>query len=336
MTRRLIVERAGMQSSVQDLGRPGHIGLGLSRGGAADRAGFLDGLALVRNPLSAAGIEMAGMGGRFRFSQNARIALSGARMRATLEGAPVEWNASYEIKAGEVLDVGAAIDGNYSYLHVSGGIETETELGGRAHHGIAGLGRPLADGDQLPIGEATEDFGPPERLPVPAVQTGPIRVIAGPQTALFDEGTLTRFQATEFTRSTTGNRQGVRMDSDQAAFASGDQLTQVSDFIAEGDIQMTGDGAPYVLMGDCQTMGGYPRIGSVVPADLPRIAQALPGAKIRFEFITLDEADKLWQSDRDGLAERVKRLQPRTRDPREMADLLSYELVDKPPPDITG
>ena len=335
MTRRLIIERAGLQTSVQDLGRPGHIGLGLSRGGAADRSGFLDGLALTHNPLSTAAIEMAGMGGTFRFSEPTRIALSGAEMRVTLDGALLEWNASHDIKAGEKLNFGAATEGIYAYLHVEGGIETEIELGGRARHGIAGLGRALEDGDSLRIGQA-QDATPPERLPKSIVQSGPIRVIQGPQTALFDKDTLARFQATDFIRSATGNRQGVRMDFEGAPFASGDQLSQVSDFIAEGDIQMTGDGAPYVLMADCQTMGGYPRIGSVIPFDLPRIAQAQPGHHIRFQIISLEEADKLWQSDADALADRLKRLQPRTRDPREMTDLLSYELVDKPPPEIAG
>ena len=99
---------------------------------------------------------------------------------------------------------------------------------------------------------------------------------------------------------------------------------------------MTGDGAPYVLMSDCQTMGGYPRIGSVIATDLSRIAQSLPGDQIKFQFITLEDANRLWQSDEAALADRTKRLQPRTRDPREMADLLSYELVDKPPPEVAG
>ena len=136
MTRHLIVERTGLQTTIQDLGRPGHIGLGLSRGGAADRAAFLDGLALTQNPLSAAGIEMAGLGGRFRFAQPTRIALTGAAFRATIDGSEVEWNASHDISADGVLDVGAAVGGVYGYLSIAGGIESEVELGGRAMHGM--------------------------------------------------------------------------------------------------------------------------------------------------------------------------------------------------------
>ena len=126
------------------------------------------------------------------------------------------------------------------------------------------------------------------------------------------------------------SRQGVRMDHDGAPFSTGDQLNQVSDFIAPGDIQMTGDGTPYVLLADCQTMGGYPRIGTVLPVDLPRIAQAELGATIRFEFVTLERAEALWQSDETQLATLKSRMEPRVRDPREMSDLLAYELISKP------
>ena len=125
------------------------------------------------------------------------------------------------------------------------------------------------------------------------------------------------------------------MDSDSQPFATEAQLGQVSDFIAEGDIQMTGDGTPFVLLADCQTMGGYPRIGTVIPADLSRIAQALPGTKVRFRFVELGGAEALWQSDDDLYRSYRDRREPRIRDPREMADLLSYELIDRPGKDVT-
>ncbi len=128
----------------------------------------------------------------------------------------------------------------------------------------------------------------------------------------------------------------MRLDHDGAPFATEAQLNQVSDFIAEGDIQMTGDGTPFVLLADCQTMGGYPRIGTVLPADLPRIAQAMPGDSIRFSFVSEDEAGASWQSDAAIIDSFRKRCVPRVRDPREMNDLLSYELIDRPGEEITG
>ncbi|MEM6386916.1 MAG: urea amidolyase [Pseudomonadota bacterium] len=324
----LHIEQAGPLVSLQDAGRPGGLGSGLSRGGAADRHGYLDACALAGAPFGAAAIEMAGFGGRFRFTDRCRFALAGARMRATLDGAPLLWNASHWAEPGAVLSIGGAEDGVYGYLLPGHGVDADLELGGRGYHRIAGLGRALAAGDRLAIFPAADTA--PVFLPDQSPATGPLRVMPGPQTELFDETTRARFEATPFTRSTRANRQGVRLDQTGAAFASGGQLSRVSDFIAEGDIQMTGDGTPYVLLADCQTMGGYPRIGTVIPADVPRLAQALPGDEIRFAFLSVEEAEALWQPDEAYLRAAAARCKPRLRDPREIDDLLSYELIGKP------
>lgn len=332
----VVLDKLGPQVTVQDAGRLGGLGLGLSRGGAADRHGYLVGCALLDQPIGTAAIEMAGFGGQVRFDHPTRFALSGAPMRAALDGAALDWNASHLAKPGQVLTIGAALSGVYGYLSLGGGIASDPVLGGRGYHGIAGLGRVLADGDELPLG-ADEASQTQALRYVPATPgNAPIRVMPGPQTAEFSDDMQAQFQATTFRRSPRANRQGVRLDHDGAPFSTGGQLSRVSDFIAEGDVQMTGDGTPYVLLADCQTMGGYPRIGTVLPEDVPRIAQAMPGADIRFELITLAEAEALWRSDEARLQAIKAKLEPRTRNPREMADLLSYELIDRPDKDVTG
>ena len=331
----LVVERVGPSLSVQDGGRPGLLGLGLSRGGAADREAWLAGLALLGLPPGTASVEMAGLGRRFRFVSPARFALTGAAMKASLDDAPLEWDAAHTALAGAVLDIGAATSGVYGYLAVAGGIDTVPTLGGRGFHGIAGLGRILQDGDRLPLASDPARDAPPMRLPPRSRSTAPIRVMPGPQTEAFPEGVRAAFEAATFTRSPRANRQGVRLDHDGEPFSTGGQLTQVSDFIAEGDIQMTGDGAPYVLLADCQTMGGYPRIGTVIPADISRIAQASAGESLRFRFVTVEEAEATWEGD-EAIQTRLKRsLVPKVRDPREMPDLLSYDLVDRPSQEVT-
>lgn len=335
MSRALTVLRGGPQISVQDGGRPGGLGIGLSRGGAADRRGYLAGLALLGQPLGTAVIEMAGLGGSFRFEAACRFALTGAGMRAILDGQPIEGQASHLAGPGSVLEIAAITSGVYGYLTLAGGIDTAPEFGGRGYHRIGGFGAPLAQGDRLPIGVDGQVTAAPKRIAVPA-STAPIRVMPGPQTALFTDHTRQVFEAKTFTRSARANRQGVRLDHDGAAFSTGGQLNQVSDFISEGDIQMTGDGTPYVLLADCQTIGGYPRIGTVLPADLPRIAQAEAGAELSFQFVTLEEAEAAWQSDAAWLADLSRACAPRVRNPREMADLLSYELIDRPPDEVTG
>ncbi|MDJ0637626.1 MAG: biotin-dependent carboxyltransferase family protein [Paracoccaceae bacterium] len=326
----LSIQRIGPAVSIQDAGRAGGMGLGLSRGGAADRLAYLAACALAGVPIGSAAIEMAGFGGRFRLEATTRIALAGTPMRATVDGAPVAWNAAHIVEAGSILDIGAAEKGVYGYLLPGGGLDTPEELGGRGFHRIAGLGRALEEGDRLPILPDPAPDAPPMRLPAPSPETGPIRVMPGPQTTLFNDDTRARFEATTFTRSAKANRQGVRLEQEGDPFSAGSQLQRVSDFISEGDIQMTGDGTPYVLLADCQTMGGYPRIGTVLPGDLPRIAQAMPGQTLRFRFVTVEEAEALWISDADTLKRLKKSLMPLVRDPRAMTDLLTYELIGKP------
>ncbi|NNE80252.1 MAG: biotin-dependent carboxyltransferase [Silicimonas sp.] len=330
----VIVERAGPLVAVQDAGRAGGLGVGLSRGGAVDRLAYIEGVALLDQPLGAAALEMAGVGGRFRLEAGMWFALTGARMKATLDGAPIEGRASYLAAPGSVLDIGSADVGVYGYLHLGGGIETPFELGGRGFHRIAGLGRAVVAGDRLPVAASQKKGQGPMRLPQMAATTAPLRVMPGPQTEMFPAETRQTFEATVFHRSTRANRQGVRLDHDGAPFSVGAQLHQVSDFISEGDIQMTGDGTPYVLLAECQTMGGYPRIGTVLPADLPRIAQAVAGDEIRFRFVSVEEAEAAWKSDEALLARLVRRREPRVRDPRDMADLLRYEMIDRPHRDV--
>jgi allophanate hydrolase len=119
----------------------------------------------------------------------------------------------------------------------------------------------------------------------------------------------------------------VRLNPEGAGFASRAGLTVLSEAIVPGDIQITGDGAPFVLMAECQTTGGYPRIGAVLACDLPRVAQAAPGTKLRLRFVPPDEAlaaERRAAEARAGLRRRLTRL---VRDPRDIRDLLSYELI---------
>jgi len=155
---------------------------------------------------------------------------------------------------------------------------------------------------------------------------GTVRYLAGPQTDLFSDIDLERFHATPFRASHIANRRGVKIDFEGAPFTPQNAHSIVSDIIVTGDIQMTGDGEPYVLMSECQTMGGYPRIGTVIPVDLSILAQAKAGTPIRFEQITLDQADTII-ADTTSAATLSTRLSTLVRDPKEISDLLSYQLI---------
>jgi len=324
----LVVQRAGPSVTVQDRGRPGLLVEGLSQGGAADRVALAEGAALLGQPPDLAALEMAGFGGAFTVDAPARIALTGAPMRADIDGNQLLWNASYALSPGQVLTVGACERGGYGYLHLGGGIATDPILGARATHLAAGLGAPLAPGDRLPVGP---DGGGPTGL-VLAVEErfsgGTVRIVESAQTALFPPSERQRFEATEFTRDARANRMGMRLTMEGAGFAAEGQLSILSEIIVPGDIQVTGDGTPFVLLPECQTTGGYPRIGTVIPCDLPIVAQAGPGAQLRFRFVTVDEALDAMRRERAMLEALPRRPRPAVRDPRDMPDLLSYGLID--------
>ena len=322
----LKILRADGILTVQDLGRPGRIAQGLSRGGAMDRLALIEAAALLGLRDVVAGIEMAGAGGVFAVDQPMRIALTGAPMTATLDGAPLRWQASHRIEPGETLRIGGAQNGAYSYLTPAGGIATMPWLGSRAAHLTIGIGEVLKPGTDLPVGADGDPEAPARIIELANRFTGgAVRIIDGPQTALFSESVLDTFAATTFTRAAHGNRQGVRLDAPER-FAAG-QAGIASDMVGPGDLQMTGDGVPYVLMAECQTMGGYPRIGTVVPTDLPLIAQAPPGSRIRFTRIGLDQADALFRDEAQLLREAASRCRNLVRDPAQMADLLGHQLI---------
>ena len=325
MSGALILHRTGPQVTVQDKGRAGYQAQGLSRGGAVDRLALDEAAALLGAP--GAALEMAGLGGSFEVTRPARIALTGAPMQATRDGEALAWHAVHALAPGQRLEIGACRSGSYGYLSLGGGIATPEVLGARSAHLVAGIGAVLSAGADVPLG-ADAGGAVDAVLPVEdRFSGGTLRVVAGPQTARFAE-VMERFEATAFTRDPRANRQGVRMTPPGGAgFATEGALQVVSEVIAPGDIQVTGDGAPYVLLAECQTTGGYPRIGTVIPADLPRAAQAPAGAEVRFRMVTLDEALAAERARRDHAAGLAARVRPLLRDPARMGDLLAHSLI---------
>ncbi len=327
MTASLTIQQAGPALSLQDLGRPGFLAQGLTRGGASDPTALYEGAALLRQPAEHAAIEMAGTGGSFISDSDIRIALTGAVMAAHIDGEAIVWNASHLLPAGATLTIGGAQNGSYGYLHIGGGFATDPQMGSRASHLSAGLGRALVSGDALPLGK---DSGRETGMTLPADPRfggGVVRVVASMQTDAFTPETRDRFFRTLFKRDARANRMGVRMDHGGEGFSTDGQLSIVSEVIVPGDIQVTGDGAPFVLMCECQTTGGYPRIGTVIPCDLPRVAQAQTGAEIRFEFIDIEQAVVLQLRYLQQLKSMATSVTPLLRDPAKIRDLLSYQLV---------
>ena len=327
MTAELILHSAGPALSIQDQGRPGHLASGLTRGGAADCLALAEGAALLGQDPSLAAIEMMGMGGSFESTQDTVIALTGATMSAQLDGAALRWNASHLLPAGARLTIGGAVTGTYGYLHIAGGIDTPLQMGARAGHGSAGIGTPLVAGTRLPIGAGPTPAAGYFLTPDDRMSGGELRVVRSAQTAQFDAQTQGRFERTSFHKDMRANRMAVRMDHGAAPFQAQNGLGIVSEVIVTGDIQIAGDGAPFILMAECQTTGGYPRIGTVLPSDLPRVAQAQAGTQFTFRFVSLQDAKDIELCARAKTRALGGAIRPLVRNPGDIADLLSYQLI---------
>ncbi|KMW57660.1 Allophanate hydrolase 2 subunit 2 [Candidatus Rhodobacter oscarellae] len=326
MSRALIILQAGPGTTVQDKGRFGYLAQGCSPGGAADLLALHEGAALLGQSADCAALELAGLGGAFDVAQPTRVALTGAPMPARIGERQAAWNTSHLLQPGQVLTLGPTAQGNYGYLHLGGGLATAPVMGSRSTHLVARIGAPVTNAT-LPIGEDRRSQTGLTLPPEDRLSGGTIRIIPSAQTGRFAPQDIARLQRTAFTRDLRGNRMGARMAFEGAPFHTQGGLSLLSEAVVPGDIQVTGDGTPFVLLGECQTTGGYPRIGTVIPADIPKVAQARAGVPLRFQMITRAQALKAHAAFQAHLAALPGLPRPLVRDPHDIPDLLSYQLI---------
>ncbi len=287
---KLVITAIGPASSVQDGGRHGAQRYGLTPSGAMDRIALAAANTLVGNAPFAAGIEIGPFGAAFTAREGAvRVALVGASRSADIAGRAVASDTSMTLADGETLTLGFARGGSFSYLAIEGGIKGEPVFGSLSVNARAGLGspypRPLQAGDELQTRAAS---GAAERrIDLPAAVDGPIRLVMGPQDDEFGDATKL-FLDSEWKISATSDRMGYRLDGPVIKHLHGHNI--VSDGTVNGSIQVPGNGAPIVLMPDRGTSGGYPKIATVISADLGRFAQIPAGKGFRFKAVSMAEA----------------------------------------------
>jgi len=211
---KLVISAIGPASSVQDGGRYGAQRYGLTPGGAMDRLALAAANGLVGNTPFAAAIEIGPFGASFTAREGAvRVALAGASRNADIAGHPVAFDTSMTLLDGEVLKLGFARDGSFSYLAVEGGIQGEPMFGSLAVNARAGLGspypRPLQAGDELQTAAATGAME--RRIDLPALEDAPIRVVMGPQDDEFGDATAL-FLDSEWKISAISDRMGYRLE----------------------------------------------------------------------------------------------------------------------------
>lgn len=295
----LAVIKAGPQMLIQDSGRRGSQHLGISVGGAADThaAGWAN--RLLDNSGDAALLEICLGGVALRFLRAARFALTGADLNWQLDGRALGNWQSHSAAAGAVLRGGLAAHGVRAYLSLGGGIAVTPVCGSRATtvaEGIGGIhGQTLQSGDLLPAPVVPAPAFIARRTPAMFCRDYPaellLRVVPSNQHHLFGEHQLRAFFSQEYQVSPACDRMGVRLLG--TALASPPQGL-VSEPVTAGAIQVPASGLPIVLMPDCQTIGGYPKIGHVYRVDLDRLAQARPGQCVRFVRGSRAEAQTEW------------------------------------------
>ncbi len=326
----LVVESCGPRTSIQDFGRYGWQRFGVGPAGAMDRVALATANVLVGNGPGAAGVEFALAGGRFRVVNGPiRIAVAGAELR--IDGSSIPEFNSRTIEPDSVIDVLSARSGLYSYLTVAGGLNLTPELGSLSLHVRAGIGgvagRPLAIGDRLQLKLAL-----PTGTDLAAARgidgdEGPIRVLLGPQDDHFSESGLRTFLTSTYTITPQADRMGLRL-SGPAIEHSWKGYNIVSDGIVTGSIQVPGTGEPIVLLADRQTTGGYPKIATVISADLGRLAQLQPGATVTFQPTTRDEAIAALRAQTNALQAFRASLRPAGGIGLDSERLLSLSLID--------
>jgi 5-oxoprolinase (ATP-hydrolysing) subunit C len=289
-------------ASVQDLGRDGQYFQGLGRAGAMDPLALRLGNLMLGNPQGAAGIEVQMTPFALRFLADQTFALTGAETGATLDGQPLCAPWAMTAKAGQVLSLGPVRQGCRAYIALQGGLDVPEILGARStqlREGFGGHeGRWLRAGDQLqavavsaaPLLPA-RGFGltpPGVALPAREGDAVLLRVLPAAEYTDFTPDARRAFEAETFRVSRQFNRAGYRLEGPDLALHAGRELR--SHGVVPGVVQVPPGGQAIIQLADAATMGGYPKIGTVIGADLWRIGQAAAGAALRFRCVSLSEA----------------------------------------------
>ncbi len=297
----LRVLRPGPLTTVQDLGRHGYRKEGVPVGGAVDAQALWLANRLVGNAPGEAGLEVTLFGLEVEALAETVVAITGADLDARVNGAEAPLGESFPLRAGDRLAFHGPRAGCRAYLAVAGGIDVPPVLGSRATDLLGRMGgmngRPLRAGDVLSTGPVSgmlrDRVGRrlrPGAVPVPGPEVI-VRAVAGPQGDWFSAEAVGLFFSRDYEVLPTSDRMGLRLAGPAVPPLPGRELP--SEGTPVGSVQVPGDGQPIVLLAGCQTMGGYPKIATVITPDLPLLAQARPGfSRVRFAAVTLEEAHR--------------------------------------------
>jgi antagonist of KipI len=296
------IQKAGLLTTVQDLGRVGFQQYGMPVSGAMDSYSLKLANSLVGNHLNEACLEITAIGPAIEFDSDTFIAICGADMQAQINGNEIEMYKTIEVKRGDVLSFKGLKKGFRTYIAFAGGIDVPVVMGSKSTYlrGKMGgfKGRALKNGDRLQLGISTSkpEIKQISNEHIPEYKKSfTARIIPGPESNYFTVQALSDFLKSEYVLSNHCDRMGYRLTGKTIYHKTTPEI--ISSGIAFGTIQIPPNGEPIIMMADRQTTGGYPRIATIISNDLPYVAQLQAGDKIRFKEIRLDEAHLLMRKE---------------------------------------
>jgi biotin-dependent carboxylase-like uncharacterized protein len=310
----LRIHRITLLCQLQDLGRTDYREFGVNQSGAMDPYSLRLANILAGNPQGSACLEFALAGAIFEVTADSmRVAFVGD-FPVTINGVTQAANASHFLQTGDRLEIGATTGGIHGYLAVSGGFAVKPQLGSCSTHlrtGLGGFDLPMTAGSILPVNSRRAPVALGYHLPDSFARKTSrcIRVVRGPQSDHFSATGLDHFFNNAFRVRRNSDRMGYRLGGNPIELTGNGNI--ISEPVLPGNVQVPAGGEPIVLMADCGTVGGYPKIATVVSVDLGQLAQFAPGTEFIFDEITVQESQELLREQEqrlDDFARSVPRL----------------------------
>ncbi len=310
----IYIAEGGMLTTVQDEGRFGYQQSGVSPAGPMDSHAFHIANILVDNDIRESALEITYLGPKIQFQASNIIAITGGDLQPKIDGQPFPMYEAVRVEAGSELSFAGPCNGCRGYIAFAGGLDVPVVMGSKStlvRNKMGGVkGRKLEKGDVIMFSNAKNTLPNMHlrkvRQPIYPTDEIIVRVVLGPQDDYFDRDDIHKFFWYSAVITSEFDRMGCRLEREPLTQLGDGNI--VSDGIVCGAIQVPPNGKPIIMLVERQTTGGYPKIGTVISVDLPKIAQAQPGFGIRFVQVSLELAQDLYERELKELAEIENRL----------------------------
>ncbi|SMN11831.1 Allophanate hydrolase 2 subunit 2 [uncultured Candidatus Thioglobus sp.] len=285
------VIKSGFLATIQDNGRFGHAQHGISQSGVMDEHAYAWANYLLDNHFNDAVIEITFGGLQLQAQDEAIIALTGADLDFKINNKPVALWHSIKIFEGDVLSCGYPKSGVRAYLAVKGGFNTEIMFGSKSVNLREHIGTKLENQDTLNCKsfEQCNYQVMPEKYRPNYSQNLILRVLPSYQFNDFNTAQKDVFFNQNYTISNANDRTGCRLNGTAIEIK---EVAMISEGMSYGSVEIATDGLPIILLKDAPTIGGYAKIGTVFSLDLAKLAQRQANTELKFELISIDEAQK--------------------------------------------